>query len=320
MRQWVALTLLLPQEFQEAISNFLMEQGATGLEEEMREESKEIVLKTYFPRDGREKKAMASLHRYMRSLTTLFSKKFSYQMSTAVIPEQDWGENWKQFFKPVRIGSTLVVFPPWEKARLKKGQIPVEITPGMAFGTGTHGTTQLCIEALEKRLKRRRGSVLDVGTGSGILAIVAAKLGAQEVWGIDIDEVAIEVARENVERNGVKELVRIRKGGIWRIQKTFDFVVANIDFKSLKRLRMPLLRHLNGKGFLILSGILKEQEERIRHYYLETKALRIVEMEHQEEWACLTFKKNGSSQICLFAKRRVRENPHLRIIMPLLMK
>ena len=214
-------------------------------------------------------------------------------MSTAVIPEQDWGENWKQFFKPVRIGSTLVVFPPWEKARLKKGRIPVEITPGMAFGTGTHGTTQLCIEALEKRLKRRRGSVLDVGTGSGILAIVAAKLGAQEVWGIDTDPVAVEVARENVERNGVKERVRIRKGDVRRIQKTFDFVVANIDFKGLKRLKVQLLRHLNSKGFLILSGILKEEEDRIRHDYLETRALRIVEMKHRAEWACLVFKRIG---------------------------
>ena len=250
MRQWVALTLLIPQEFLEPVSNFLMEQGATGLEEEMREDSKEIVLKTYFPRDGREKKAIAGLRRYMRSLITLFSKKVSYRMSTAVIPEQDWGENWKQFFKPVRIGSTLVVFPPWEKARLKKGQIPVEITPGMAFGTGTHGTTQLCIEALEKRVRRRKGtSVLDVGTGSGILAIVAAKLGAQEVWGIDTDPVAVEVARENVEKNGVKEMVRIRKGDVRRIQKTFDFVVANIDFKGLKRLKLTASTPHEQQGF-----------------------------------------------------------------------
>ena len=292
MKQWVALTLLIPQEFLEPVSNFLMEQGATGLEEEMRGDSEEIVLKTYFPRDGREKRAIASLHRYMRSLTTLFSKKVSCRMSTAVIPEQDWGENWKQFFKPVRIGSTLVVFPPWEKARLKKGQIPVEITPGMAFGTGTHGTTQLCMEALEKRVRRRNGTaVLDVGTGSGILAIVAAKLGAQEVWGIDTDPMAVEAARENVERNGVKDMVRIRKGDVWRIQKTFDVVVANIDFKGLKRLKGPLLRHLNGKGFLILSGILKEEEDRIRHDYLENRALRVVEMKHREEWACLVFKR-----------------------------
>jgi ribosomal protein L11 methyltransferase len=297
MKQWVALTLLIPQEFLEPISNFLMEQGATGLEEEAREDSEGIVLKTYFPRDGREKRAIAGLHRYMRSLRTLFSKKVSCRVSTAVIPEQDWGENWKQFFKPVRIGSTLVVFPPWEKARLKKGRIPVEITPGMAFGTGTHGTTQLCIEALEKRVRRRKGiSVLDVGTGSGILAIVAARLGAQDVWGIDTDPVAVEVARENVEKNGVKNLVKIRKGDVRRIQKTFDVVVANIDFKGLKRLKLPLLRHLKGRGFLILSGILKQEEDRVRDDYLETRALRIVEMKHREEWACLVFKRTETRQ------------------------
>jgi ribosomal protein L11 methyltransferase len=297
MRQWVALTLLIPQEFLEPVSNFLMEQGATGLEEEIREDSKEIVLKTYFPRDGRERRAIAGLHRYMRSLSTLFSRKVSYRLSSAVIPEQDWGENWKQFFKPVRIGSTLVVYPPWEKARLKKGQIPVEITPGMAFGTGTHATTQLCIEALEKRVRRRRGTtVLDVGTGSGILSIVAAKLGVQEVWGIDTDPVAVEVARENVEKNGVKAQVRIRRGDVGRIQKTFDCVVANIDFKGLKRLKGPLIRRLNDKGFLILSGILKEEQDRIRHDYLKTRVLRVVEMKHREEWACLVFKRTEIRQ------------------------
>ena len=111
------------------------------------------------------------------------------------------------------------MFPPWERAVLKRGQIPIEITPGMAFGTGTHATTQLCIQVLENRMKRKGLSVLDVGTGSGILAIVAAKLGAQEVWAIDIDEVAIEGARENTEKNGVKGIVRIRKGGIGRIQE-----------------------------------------------------------------------------------------------------
>ena len=109
-------------------------------------------------------------------------------------------------------------------------------------------------EVGEKGERRKGLSVLDVGTGSGILAIVAAKLGAQEVWAIDIDEVAIEGARENTEKNGVKGIVRIRKGGIGRVRKAFDVVVANIDFKSLKRLRVSLLRHLNGDGFLSFRG------------------------------------------------------------------
>lgn len=289
MKQWVALNLLIPQEFQEAVSNFLMEQGATGIVET--EEIPGVRLKAYFLRDGKEKKVARALRQYLKSLERLLSQKVSFSMDTTLIPEQDWGENWKRFFKPLRVGSRFVVFPPWERAGLKRGQIPVQITPGMAFGTGTHATTQLCIQVLENRMKRKGLSVLDVGTGSGILAIAAAKLGAQEVWAIDIDEVAIEGARENTEKNGVQGIVRIRKGGLGRIRKAVDVIVANIDLRSLMRLRMPLLRHLNDHGFLILSGILREQEESIRQYYLETKALCLVSVDHREEWSCLTFKK-----------------------------
>jgi ribosomal protein L11 methyltransferase len=288
------LSLLVPQEYQEAISNFLMEQGATGIVET--EEITGAGLKAYFLRDGKGKKVVRALHQYLRSLERLSLQKVPFSIDTSLVPEQDWGENWKRFFRPLCVGSRFVVFPPWERPVLKRGQIPIEITPGMAFGTGTHATTQLCIQVLENRVKRKGLSVLDMGTGSGILAIVAAKLGAQEVWAIDIDEVAIEGARENTEKNGVKGIVRIRKGGIGRVRKAFDVIVANIDLKSLMRLRMPLLRHLKGDGFLILSGILREQEESIRRYYLETKVLRLLGVDHQAEWACLTLKKRKEKQ------------------------
>ena len=142
-----------------------------------------------------------------------------------------------------------MVKPPWSKTRLQKGQIPIVITPGMAFGTGTHATTKLCIPALEPRLRRRGLSVLDVGTGSGILSIAAAKLGAGEVLGLDIDGVAVRAARENVRQNGVSDIVRIRKGRIGDIRRKFDIDVANIDHKSLRRMRIPLLRHLKTQGF-----------------------------------------------------------------------
>ncbi|HSB04274.1 MAG TPA: 50S ribosomal protein L11 methyltransferase [Thermodesulfobacteriota bacterium] len=287
MRQWIVLNFLIPREFQESISNFLIEQGTLGFEE-VEENSNGVMLKAYFLKDGEERTIFQALSRYLRSLENVFQQKIPYQMETTLIAEQDWGENWKRFFKPVSIGARLIVFPPWERVRLKRGQIPIEITPGMAFGTGTHATTQLCIEALETRL-RKGATVLDVGTGSGILAIVAAKLGAQEVWGIDIDQVAVEGARENVEKNGVSGIVRVRKGGLGRIQKRFDIVIANIDFKNLKRLGMPLLRHLNDQGLLILSGLLKEQGDQIRQHYLETKALRFIKVAHQGEWACLVF-------------------------------
>jgi ribosomal protein L11 methyltransferase len=213
------------------------------------------------------------------------------RIKTASIPEENWGENWKRFFKPIQVTPQFVVKPPWSGVRLKKGQTSVDITPGMAFGTGTHATTILSIQALEERLKRRRLSVLDVGTGSGILSIVAAKLGAKEVWGIDVDRVAVENARENVEKNDVSGIVKIRKGSIGSLRKEFDIIVANIDLKSLRRMRKPLLNHLKEKGLLILSGILVEEKERIRLHYLETRYLRWIKTTEEKEWACLMFKK-----------------------------
>jgi ribosomal protein L11 methyltransferase len=130
-----------------------------------------------------------------------------------------------------------------------------------------------------------------VGTGSGILSIAAAQLGAGEVWGLDIDGIAIENARENVKQNSVSDIVKIRKGRIGDILKKFDVVVANIDFKNLKRMRWPLLRHLKSQGFLILSGILEGEIERLRQHYLETGYFQRPRMTHEEEWACLILKK-----------------------------
>jgi len=282
--------LLIPEEFGEAVSNFLIEQGATGIEE-LDGDLKWERLRTYFPQDGREERILHALHRYLKSLQKIAPEIPRAKIKTASLPEQDWGENWKRFFKPVQVTSRFVVKPPWSKIRLKRGQIPIEITPGMAFGTGTHATTILCIQALGEELQKRGLSVLDVGTGSGILSIIAAKSGAKEVWGIDIDGVAVENAKENVEKNQVLDIVKIRKGSIGDLHKKFNVVVANIDLKSLRRMRKPLLNHLKNQGFLILSGILEKEEERLREHYLKTGLLRWIKVVQREEWVCLTFKK-----------------------------
>ena len=293
MKRWLALSLLIPKELAEPISNFLMEKGATGIEE-VEEDFKRERLKTYFLQDGGEQKAVRSLRRYLKSLQEINPKLPHIEIEAASIPEQDWGENWKRFFKPLRVGSRFVVKPPWARIRLKRGEIPIEITPGMAFGTGTHATTKLCMESLEKRLKKRGLSVLDVGTGSGILSIAAGRLGAGEVLGIDIDQLAVEIARENVSRNQVSDTVRIKKGRIGDIRKRFDLVVANLDFRSLKKMRMALIRHIKRQGFLIISGVLETEEERLRQHYIETKLLQWVETDLEGEWVCLTFRKKGS--------------------------
>jgi ribosomal protein L11 methyltransferase len=290
MKRWLVIELLIPKELGDAVSNFVIEQGATGIEE-LDGDPKSLRLRTYFPQDGKEERILHALYRYLRSLKKILPEIPRVQIRTASLPEQDWGENWKRFFKPVQVTSRFVVKPPWSKLRLKRGQIPIDITPGMAFGTGTHATTILCIQALEERLKKRGLSVLDVGTGSGILSIIAAKLGGKEVWGIDIDGVALENARENVEKNQVSDIVTLRKGSIGSVQKEFDIIIANIDLKSLRRMRRSLLSHLKNQGVLTLSGILKEEEERLREHYLKTELLRWVKVAREGEWVCLTFKK-----------------------------
>jgi len=294
MKRWLVVGLHISKGFGEAVSNFLIEQGATGIEE-LDGDLKWERLRTYFPQDGKEKRVLHALRQYLKSLQKISPETFRVQIKTASIPEQDWGENWKRFFKPVQVTSRFVVKPPWSKIRLKKGQIPIDINPGMAFGTGTHATTILCIQALEEKLRKRGQSVLDVGTGSGILSIIAAKLGAKGVWGIDIDGVAVENARENVEKNHVSDIVKIRKGSMGDLQRKFDVVVANIDLKSLRRMRKPLLNHLKNQGFLILSGILEDEKDSLRQHFMETGLLQWEKDNQEGEWVCLAFKRKKES-------------------------
>jgi ribosomal protein L11 methyltransferase len=292
MNRWLEIDLWVSAGFEEAVSNFVMEQGATGVEE-IDEEQGRKGLKTYFPRKGRDQRVLNALQRYLKSLQRLYPGQFHYRIENLTLPDKDWGESWKKFFKPVKVTSRIVVKPPWRSIRLKRGQIPIEITPGLAFGTGTHATTQLCIRTLAKRLRVKGLSVLDVGTGSGILAIIAAKLEASEVWGVDTDDLSVEIAGENVERNNVSHIVRIRLGTVGDVRSPFDVVVANIDLRVLNRMRWPLLHRVKPGGYLILSGLLAEEENALRKRYLDTGQFQFKEIKTQGEWACLTLRKKG---------------------------
>ena len=180
------------------------------------------------------------------------------------VQEQDWSECWKQYYKPFRAGKRLVIKPRWEGWDAKPGDLIIELDPGMAFGTGTHETTAMCVEMIEKHY--RGGSVLDVGTGSGILAIAAARLGAKDVLGVDIDPMAVRVARENVEKNGLSGVIDIREGDLVAglDDVTCDFAVANILADVIALLAAPLRRHLKPGAIFVCSGILKEREDDVR--------------------------------------------------------
>lgn len=182
------------------------------------------------------------------------------------VPDQDWGEAWKRGLAPFTVGR-VHVRPSWVAAAAPAGAVEVVLDPGMAFGTGTHPTTALCLAALSDLLAARPGaSVLDVGTGSGLLAIAAVKLGAGQVVGNDNDPVAVRVAGENAARNGVR--VTLSLDPLPAIAGRFDLVVANILANTLVELAPALAAHLAPGGVVLLSGILVPQEEEVRAAYL----------------------------------------------------
>ena len=181
-------------------------------------------------------------------------------MALSEVEDADWAENWKKYYKPFRVGSRLVIKPTWESYNPQPGDLLIELNPGMAFGTGTHETTNMCLELLEKHLKSSL-RVMDVGTGSGILAIAAAKLGAAQVLAIDIDPDAVKVAQENVTLNHTENQVRVICGDLVNGETmSCDLAVANIVADAICMLAKPLTRHLQKEGLLLCSGIIRERE------------------------------------------------------------
>lgn len=203
------------------------------------------------------------------------------EMSVAEVANRDWLEEWKKNWQPVTVGS-FVIAPPWSELAHVNNQMVIRIEPGMAFGTGTHETTRLCLSAIEKYFVG--GSFLDVGTGTGILAIAAAKLDVNaRIEACDIDEEAIEIARANAEVNGVGDRINFRVGSVEETTPSADLVCANLTADVIS----PMLETLLGLtcGKLILSGILNTQTDTILNQ-LHALGVSDVETEADGEWVC----------------------------------
>ncbi|MBR5546340.1 MAG: 50S ribosomal protein L11 methyltransferase [Clostridia bacterium] len=208
------------------------------------------------------------------------------------VADEDWSENWKKYYKPFRIGSHLVVKPTWEPYEAQVDDLIIELDPGMAFGTGTHETTNMCMQLLEKHLQDGM-RVMDVGTGSGILAIAAARLGAKDILAIDIDPSAVKVAIENVELNGVKEQVRVVVGDLCKSEAMpCDLAVANIVADAICMLAGPLTRHLEKDRLLICSGIIREREQDVMNAATEA-GYTLFDRIEKGEWVALALKNEG---------------------------
>lgn len=208
------------------------------------------------------------------------------------VRNEDWAEGWKQHFSVLHLGQ-LVIRPTWEEYTPAAGEAVVTLDPGMAFGTGTHGTTRLCLEALAELFAAPSPPqrVLDVGTGSGILAIAAAALGAHRVLACDIDPQACQTARENAAMNGVTERVEITAQPLENLEGDFQVVLANILAEENVRLANELFRRLAVGGTLVLSGILQEKEALVAACF-SSLPLHGPVISRRDEWSCLLYRKS----------------------------
>jgi len=244
----------------------------------------EFKVKFYLPvvEESREKVEMLGVYLVSRGLTT--SDGLQDMISIKPIDDIDWVKSFQQSFQPVVVNN-VVVRSIWDKTHFP-GKVEIAIEPKMAFGTGQHETTQLCIAQLIKDIKPG-DKVLDLGCGSGILSILAAKLGAAECLGLDIDLVAIDNAKENVVHNNAQDVVKVQFGSMDRITQIayYDVVVSNLIKEEIFNLYENFMRCLKSEGILILSGILTEQEEEFQGF-LKLKNPHGCLVSRKNEWIC----------------------------------
>ena len=210
------------------------------------------------------------------------------KLSKRVLNEKEWHESWKKHFSILEIGKTLAIVPSWLKSKKVNRKIVIELDPGMAFGTGHHPTTRMCLEMLETLVKPCH-TVLDLGCGSGILSIASAKMGSEKVIGIDNDETAIKVARENIKINGIGDSVSISNGSVpnKNIDKySNDIVVANISSKVILDLSKEITEYLKPKGYLLISGFLDNTESEIIDVFKKLN-LNVVSKLGTADWVAL---------------------------------
>ena len=218
------------------------------------------------------------------------------------LPPENWAESWKRHFKPIEIGKKLLIKPSWDKRRARKGEHIVILDPGLSFGTGQHATTFFCLQQLTAyRQEKTRQSFLDIGSGSGILAICAAKIGYHPVQAFDFDPQAVRISRENAARNKVsvkpqcKDLTKLPL----RCARKYDLICANLIYDLLISEAKKITHRLKPTGHLILAGILISQFPKVQAAY-EKLGLRLVNSREEKEW------KSGEFQFCNYCQSKIK--------------
>jgi ribosomal protein L11 methyltransferase len=280
-RKWFALDVRLEPEAREAVEYALMEAGALGTESRDEPDALTTVI-AYYDAPPERERIRAALFDALR-LYDLPSSSVR-EMRLDEVADRDWLGEWKKSWQPVEVGERFIIAPPWSEVAELPARIVIRIEPGMAFGTGTHETTRLCLKAIEKYF--RGGSLLDVGTGTGILAIAAARLYPQSnIEACDTDAEAIEIARENARLNNVSERISFRLGTIEEATPSSEVVCANLTADVIAPLLPALVDATCGR--LILSGILDSQADGIRSRLGELGIAEVCETATDGEWVAI---------------------------------
>ena len=308
--KWTEVCIKTTEEASDAISEMLNTIGAGGVviedpneirrqiespnsldyadQEFMDSLGTEVTVKAYFNEEKTAEELAILIKEKLNFISQFLNVGKGYVGSSSV-DDEDWSTAWKKYYKPFNISNNVAIKPSWEEYEKKAGEIVIEMDPGMAFGTGTHETTRLCSQLLEEYVKPG-DSVIDVGCGTGILSIIAVKLGAQNAIAVDIDEVAARVSRENCRINGVLDSISVSKGVLSDIKpQKVDIVVANIIADVVIGISGQVPAYLKQGGVLLTSGIIHERRDDVVKAYtgLGFELVKILEM---GEWVAIVFR------------------------------
>lgn len=305
---WVEITIVTTTAGAEAMSEVLMCAGSAGtviedkLDLELHESKAdwdyidealyekygdEVQVKGYLVQDGRLLDSLALIRDEVARIKGEANADFdigSGEVRLAQINEQDWANEWKKYYKPQHIGNRLVIKPTWEPYEAQEDEIVIELDPGMAFGTGTHETTRMCLASIEKYVQKGL-TAIDIGCGTAILGIAAAKMGAADVLAIDRDPIAVTAAGQNIALNNLSGVVRHVEGDLLKGQQTIkaDVIIVNIIADVIILLLPGLKPYLKDGGIIITSGIIKDRCQDVMDAMAEA-GYKVVEILSEGEW------------------------------------
>jgi ribosomal protein L11 methyltransferase len=293
-KRWFEMTLLVPILWTEILPPFLQDKGCSGLWiDTEKKPPHRAVVRAYLPEKSWTSSLEKQIKCYLKELSVLFPDEIQgLELRKILIEEEDWAASWLPFFEPLKFGHVWIR-PTAKPVVLADGEQEIVIDPGQAFGTGHHETTELCLESI-LRLKKslhQGASVLDLGTGSGILAMFAATLGFTDILALDIDPVAVDTAKKNVATNKLQHFVHVDSRPLASLTKRFDLTMANLSASTFVIVQEQIISHMKKGGCLVASGILADEVTSVKSLFVD---MGLVPMEEvfKKEWACILLQKS----------------------------